>query len=219
MKSRITLLIRKLLGALAIGLVFGLTIGLTFWLAYGLAYGLAGWLTGRHWLTDEPAYVNPKSKYRLTLLARKLAGGLPGGLVFGLAGGLAGGLASLVANWLAARSANGLVGGPGIGLGTWLVGGLVSGLAGCLTVGLVMVSSGAWLSYLLAVGRLAATGKLPLRLMDFLDDAYRLGLLRTVGPIYQFRHADFQAHLVRAADPAIPRRPDPSPAGQQASTM
>jgi hypothetical protein len=31
--------------------------------------------------------------------------------------------------------------------------------------------------------------------MDFLDDAHRLGLLRTVGPIYQFRHADLHDHL------------------------
>jgi hypothetical protein len=30
--------------------------------------------------------------------------------------------------------------------------------------------------------------------MDFLDDTYRLGLLRTVGPAYQFRHAEFQDH-------------------------
>ncbi|MDY7086980.1 MAG: hypothetical protein SYR96_17925 [Actinomycetota bacterium] len=29
----------------------------------------------------------------------------------------------------------------------------------------------------------------------FLDDCRRLGLLSTVGPIYQFRHADFQDHL------------------------
>jgi hypothetical protein len=31
--------------------------------------------------------------------------------------------------------------------------------------------------------------------MSFLDDAHRLGLLRTVGPIYQFRHAELQDHL------------------------
>jgi hypothetical protein len=31
--------------------------------------------------------------------------------------------------------------------------------------------------------------------MPFLNDAHRLGLLHTVGPIYQFRHAAFQDHL------------------------
>jgi hypothetical protein len=71
-----------------------------------------------------------------------------------------------------------------------------------LTVGLagrMIIRSGAWLSYVLATRWLAASGKLPLRLMGFLDDAYRLGLLRTVGPAYQFRHAEFQDHLVRTA--------------------
>jgi hypothetical protein len=31
--------------------------------------------------------------------------------------------------------------------------------------------------------------------MTFLDDAHRLGLLRVVGPAYQFRHAELQDHL------------------------
>jgi ketosteroid isomerase-like protein len=34
--------------------------------------------------------------------------------------------------------------------------------------------------------------------MRFLDDAHRLGLLRTVGPIYQFRHAELQDHFAEA---------------------
>jgi hypothetical protein len=79
-----------------------------------------------------------------------------------------------------------------IGLGIGLVIGLVGGLG--------QISSGAWLSYILTSCQLAATGKLPLRLMDFLDDAYRLGLLRTTGPAYQFRHAEFHDHLLRTND-------------------
>ena len=43
--------------------------------------------------------------------------------------------------------------------------------------------------------RLARKGRLPRNLMPFLDDAHRLGLLRAVGPIYQFRHADLHDHL------------------------
>jgi hypothetical protein len=31
--------------------------------------------------------------------------------------------------------------------------------------------------------------------MSFLDDAHRLGLLRAVGPVYQFRHAALHDHL------------------------
>jgi hypothetical protein len=48
--------------------------------------------------------------------------------------------------------------------------------------------------------RLSRTGRLPRKLMHFLDDAHRLGLLRTVGPIYQFRHAELQDHLATTSD-------------------
>jgi hypothetical protein len=37
--------------------------------------------------------------------------------------------------------------------------------------------------------------------MTFLDDAHRLGLLRAVGPIYQFRHADLQDYLAAQIRP------------------
>ncbi|MER6005263.1 hypothetical protein ABT120_42425 [Nonomuraea angiospora] len=53
----------------------------------------------------------------------------------------------------------------------------------------------AWMAYQIATARLALAGILPRALMSFLDDAHRLGLLRTVGPIYQFRHAELQDHL------------------------
>ncbi|WP_405086267.1 hypothetical protein [Microbispora sp. NBC_01389] len=48
------------------------------------------------------------------------------------------------------------------------------------------------------------TGRLG-QVMDFLDDAHRLGLLRVVGPVYRFRHADLQDHL--AAGTRVTARP------------
>jgi hypothetical protein len=42
-------------------------------------------------------------------------------------------------------------------------------------------------------------GRLPRDLTRFLDDAHRLGLLRAVGTVYQFRHAEFQDHLARGS--------------------
>ncbi|MEV0592861.1 hypothetical protein [Nonomuraea cavernae] len=44
--------------------------------------------------------------------------------------------------------------------------------------------------------------------MRFLDDAHRVGLLREVGAVYQFRHAKLQDRLARAyeADPGEPRQ-------------
>jgi predicted NACHT family NTPase len=47
---------------------------------------------------------------------------------------------------------------------------------------------------MVATIRLARSRRLPRRQMPFLD-AHRLGLLRSVGPIYQFRHAEFQDYL------------------------
>jgi hypothetical protein len=39
----------------------------------------------------------------------------------------------------------------------------------------------------------------PLRLMNFLDDAHERNVLRTVGPVYQFRHARLQDRLAGAS--------------------
>jgi hypothetical protein len=140
----------------------------------GLAYGLAAGLV--HWVGAPPrtSWANtPRTTYRatraLTVLQISLIG-LAVELTFALAGELMGGLVT----------------------GLWL--GLPIGLA----AGLASVSSGAWLSHALATGRLATSKKLPFRLMDFLDDAYRLGLLRTTGPAYQFRHAEFHDHLIQS---------------------
>nr|WP_062332444.1 NACHT domain-containing protein [Herbidospora sakaeratensis] len=82
---------------------------------------------------------------------------------------------------------------------TALVAGLVLGLVPAFSLGLVGGLVGgnhhAWPAYAAATCRLAWSGRLPRALMPFLDDAHRLGLLRAVGPFYQFRHADLQDHL------------------------
>ncbi|WP_160150512.1 NACHT domain-containing protein [Nonomuraea solani] len=74
--------------------------------------------------------------------------------------------------------------------------GIIGGLLGLL-FGLMLGRHHAWLAFNLTVPRLATRGSLPLRAMDFLDDAHRLGLLRTEGPYYQFRHIELQQHLTR----------------------
>ena len=75
---------------------------------------------------------------------------------------------------------------------TWFNQGLTLGLVAGLAAG----RHHAWMAYVIATSRLALAGWLPRDLMSFLDDAHRLGLLRAVGPIYQFRHAELQDHLV-----------------------
>jgi len=92
--------------------------------------------------------------------------------------------------------AEGLPAGLAVGLAVGLFG-LPSVLTSALTVGLTFglfaISNSASTAFHLAVR--AAQGRLPWRVMEFLDDSYRLGLLRVVGPVYQFRHAELQDHL------------------------
>ncbi|MEV0678586.1 hypothetical protein AB0I60_18915 [Actinosynnema sp. NPDC050436] len=85
-----------------------------------------------------------------------------------------------------------------------LVLGAITGLA------LGLVSSSAWWT---AVGQVYLTlrYRIPLRLGRFLDDAHHRHLLRTVGPVYQFRHATLQDRLAPVPRPQTP----PTAASQQ----
>lgn len=76
-----------------------------------------------------------------------------------------------------------------------IVMGAVTGVVIGVWFGFGVGNHHAWLGYLFATFSLAQHKCLPRRLMAFLEDAYRLGLLRTVGPVYQFRHAELQDHL------------------------
>ncbi|GAB3905152.1 hypothetical protein GCM10029964_099980 [Kibdelosporangium lantanae] len=94
-----------------------------------------------------------------------------------------------------------LVWGPALGLAVGIVGGVLDGLAFGLVVGLglgagVGLSLTAWGQWLV-LGRLwlPLTGRMPWRVMAFLEDACRRGVLRQAGAVYQFRHARLQEHL------------------------
>ncbi|WP_069812708.1 hypothetical protein [Streptomyces sp. TP-A0874] len=97
-----------------------------------------------------------------------------------LAGGLAIGLAAALVV--------GSVMGPWRG---WLTG-LADGLATGLAWGFLQASYG---SFTLARWWLALRGRVPWRLMPFLADAHRRGVLRQVGATYQLRHAELQRRL------------------------
>ncbi|MGI8331313.1 hypothetical protein ACRYCC_15215 [Actinomadura scrupuli] len=197
--TRTTQLILGLASGLAAGLTAALAVGLAVGLTVGLAVGLVLWLT--------------------VGLVAGLTVGLAAGLAVGLAAGLTLGLArwaeaptatrqtaTPLSSWRADRSLNllriatvglaaGLTVGLGVGLATGLAAGLTLWLTGGLTGGLTVGDHHGWLAYLVATYQLHRAGRLPRHLMLFLDDAHRLGLLRAVGPIYQFRHADLQDHL------------------------
>ncbi|MFD5827875.1 NACHT domain-containing protein [Lentzea sp. NPDC060358] len=66
--------------------------------------------------------------------------------------------------------------------------------------GLFTMPTSPWVWFVLARWWFAACGKLPWRLMRFLDDAHALGVLRQAGNVYQFRHLRLRERLAAAAD-------------------
>ncbi|MEU8651428.1 NACHT domain-containing protein [Streptomyces sp. NPDC048737] len=57
----------------------------------------------------------------------------------------------------------------------------------------------AWAGFALARGYVAVKGDLPRRLMAFLDDAHRRGVLRQSGGVYRFRHVELRDRLAAHA--------------------
>jgi hypothetical protein len=212
--GRVSLLMRFLRRGLIRGLVIGLAVGL----ATGLGAWLVAWLAGG--LGSGFIYA----------VVGGLMVALPIGLAWGLmawaeAPSLTGHTNTPLTSWRADRALNlvraapfgfviapavglaiGLLSGPAVGLGIGLWAGFTLGPA----LGLATGDHHAWPAYLVATYRLAWAGRLPRRLMPFLDDVHRLGLLRAVGPIYQFRHAELQDHLAGlytgagSANPGVP---------------
>ncbi|WP_344306504.1 helix-turn-helix domain-containing protein [Fodinicola feengrottensis] len=76
-----------------------------------------------------------------------------------------------------------------------LVIGAVGGLGGGLSYAFAFTAWGQWV--VLSRIWLPLTGRLPWATVAFLDDAYRRGVLRQAGAVYQFRHARLQDHLSR----------------------
>ncbi|MGW2274124.1 helix-turn-helix domain-containing protein [Streptomyces yangpuensis] len=74
--------------------------------------------------------------------------------------------------------------------------GTVCGLGGAAAYVLAFTAWGQWI--VLARVWLPLAGKLPADPAAFLDDAYRRGVLRQTGAVYQFRHERLQHHLGRA---------------------
>ncbi|MEU5432342.1 NACHT domain-containing protein [Streptomyces sp. NPDC020719] len=152
--------------------------------------------------------------------------GLAGGLGLGLVAGIAAGLH----RWLGAPADVTRSLGPSASLatdrGTALVRALLIYLAAVLVGGALprllalpdaatvgayaLLPTGVVTAALSAWGRLGAArlwlcacGALPWRLMAFLGEAHRLGVLRQAGAVYQFRHARLQERLAlppRSAD-------------------
>ncbi|GGS05480.1 MULTISPECIES: NACHT domain-containing protein [Streptomyces] len=213
---------------LAAGLVTGLVTGITFGFALGLTglmdglvagltvglgFGLLGWLVGGLG-GEEPDPASLTGPVALLISDRRtfwtVAGtaGLTFGAVFGLVGWPLG--------WLVNVSVVGLVftddytdvpsGWSLFGslLGTVIVPAVVTGAGLGFGVALGLRQT-AWAYFVTARIYLAVRYKVPWHLMAFLHDAHEhRGLLRQVGPVYQFRHIDLQRHLARPQPGHLP---------------
>jgi NACHT domain-containing protein len=168
------------------GPVYGVTFGASLAVAFGLLDGFTRQGAG----ASVP--ISPRDALQRDFRA-SLQVGLPFGLAVGLIGGIGDGGSS--GSW-----ANGLLAGSVIGA----VAVLVSGVA----------VSGQWRTRL-AFLQLATRRRAPINGLRFLEDACEREVLRTAGPVYQFRHALLQDKLAKAtqrgesasAAAAQPRKP------------
>jgi hypothetical protein len=165
---RRVLAINGLLPALVIGSFVGLLIGLALGVLGGLVATTAFILGGTFSVNVNTPVNNTDSASPVKAWRGDVASGLGYGLIVGPAFGFAFSLA----------------GEPLLGL--------VWGLAGGLALGSLPTQA----SVVAAIQiYLAVRHRMPLRLIRFLEDARSRHLLRTVGPVYQFRHATLQDRL------------------------
>jgi len=181
---------------LVCGLVTGLVIGGVTWIQVGpmggLLVGLVGMVTGGYagGLAFEVAATDlTKATTPAAVLERDRSAFRSGGLGPGIAIGVSTGLAVAISPGPDGQP-NGLHFGLGVGLADIIGVGLAAGFL-----------QASWGSFTLARWWLAASGRLPWRLMTFLADAHtNRGVLRQVGAVYQFRHAELQRRLAADVD-------------------
>ncbi len=190
LRGRARALVRDVSGKLALGVPVGMitaTVGelggvpFTPLLAFGLGGALLGGLVAGvlEWVATplpDDVVQSPAGTLRRDLrlmVGRTVAALFLGGFLVGVTAGLVGG--AVVVLVLGVEGATAIL--------------LVSGLARWTCTASSV--------YLVAVVILSARRNVPRRMMRFLHDAHRAGLLRRVGPVYEFRHAKLQERLAR----------------------
>jgi hypothetical protein len=208
-RELIAALARPSVGGAVVGLVSGSVaavladpaVAMTSFVVFGSTVGLTIGVTDfiQRSDPDSPAE-SPRRSFRRDC-AYTLASAVVGGILLSCCAGISIGVAV------------GLSAGPVIGG----VAGVISGVCSLFTVGL-MFGFAVWVagsaSYMFLVSGLGAGLLSPrnlifsLRMMRVLDDCHELGLLRAVGPIYQFRHARLQEYLsgLEVREPLSARR-------------
>jgi hypothetical protein len=175
------------------GCVIGLAIGLIVWREIGVTYGVvSGVLMAalaaapfglRH--EDEDLDHVPSPGHALARDTKAFwITALSAGLAAGAAGFLGGSMTSIFE--VHGKANLGSVVGDGLGIG------IASGLVVGLTFGVYHAASP---EFRVITAFMAMRGKAPWRFKHFLDEAYRLTVLRQSGAAYQFRHIELQRRL------------------------
>jgi hypothetical protein len=187
------------------GRVLGLVFGLLAGLCGGLVFGLTGWGLGGYFSNREVPKFAADATRQFRHLTRRQVEYLDSHHYRQIIEYLARhDYRQLTGYW--ARHFTVELGGPFGGLNLPLAWGLLGGLSGALLFGLIgglsaIVTFGTWPTTLASL-ELAYRWHTPVRLMRFLEDARGRGVLRTVGPVYQFRHAQLQDRLAEQATAA-----------------
>lgn len=184
-------LIGLVTGGLIAGLLYSVTYGLAAGLAFGLVFSSARRVTRpaepRHMVTPLRSLRDDRNAVLYAWLYGSVAGAAVGGFL--ATAGTDRARYDLVLS--VSPTVQGLMGAA--------VGAILSGAG----AGLVVLSTSAWGHYTTARWWLALHGRTPRDLAAFLDDAHKLGVLRSTGAHYQFRHASLQRRLAdRPEEPA-----------------
>jgi hypothetical protein len=187
-------LVGGLLAGLSVGLVFRLSVALICGLSMGLAAGLAAialrGLTQHTQVQESP--LGPADVWRHDRNAGLVCIPLSG-LIVGLLAAFTARLVPELVPELTSRLSAIL----SVGLTVGLVLGIGSAVM-ARRVGTAATAPGAATTETALAGvHLAVRHKIPLRLIAFLEDARSRHLLRTVGPVYQFRHVKLQDRLAQ----------------------
>ncbi|MEV4000573.1 NACHT domain-containing protein [Streptomyces halstedii] len=195
------------------GIIFMIVTGPGFGLGIGLGLGLglgvwSGLSRTDHDLTSNIGPTDLLHSDRKTFITFWLGLGLAFGLTFGYVSLVLGSLIKGVTNETLDLMFGYFLSTPGLdselGVRTYV---LAAALAAALTIGLPVgawfgllagLRNSAWPYFAVVRAYLAMRRKAPLALMSFLRDAHEhRGVLRQVGPVYQFRHIDLQRHLAQ----------------------
>jgi hypothetical protein len=172
-------------GGVAVGVLYGGLYGVVIGLLFGAAYGMVRRFTEP---TQPSEATTPDSSLRDDRRSVLIATGM-GAVLGGLVGAFFGGVVGVNDLGLVVPVTHPVLVG--------LLGGAVGLVLGAGGLGLTTYATSACGRLEMARVWLALTRRTPWLLMPFLREAHRLGVLRLVGPTYQFRHELLRERLVR----------------------